>query len=204
MGWGRTFIRSFQGLFVPTMMEISSPAFTSGALSKGWELGLINCIPKSAGAAAITRLHPIALQNVKKIWVMNILCIRVEQIFQRLTHRKQVGCVRGKQTMHHIWGVRSQCESMSRGALVTFDFSNAFPTLTHQFISAVLQLIFVEDPDGALPFLCRQGCDKGICFHARGRYWTGGPVLPCPIFLLCLLLAVPLGKGTKEPTLHVC
>ena len=121
--------------------KLSSSAFTSGALPEGWELGLINCIPKSAGAAAITRLHPLALQNVKKKWVVNILCIQVEQNFQQLTHRKQVGCIKGRQMMHHIWGLRSQYESMSRGALVTFDFSNAFPTLTHQFISAVLQLI---------------------------------------------------------------
>ena len=30
---------------------------------------------------------------------------------------------------------------MTHGALVTFDFAYSFPSLTHQFITAVLQLI---------------------------------------------------------------
>ena len=72
---------------------------------------------------------------------MTILCIQVEQIFQHLTHPKQVGCVKGRQMIHHVWGVSSTYERSDRCLMVSFDFSNSFPTLSHTFIQALLQLI---------------------------------------------------------------
>ena len=46
---------------------------------------MINCIPKASGLAAISKLRPIALQDVKKHvkkkWIMNIVSLQVEQIF---------------------------------------------------------------------------------------------------------------------------
>ena len=105
------------------------------------------------------------MQNVKKKWLMNILCIHVEQIFKQLTQRHQVGCIKGRQMLHHIWGVCSSYDAMQSGALVTFDYSNAFPSLTHQYIAAVLELIhlpatyiaFVLDVLSPLPFLFGKG-----------------------------------------------
>ena len=38
-------------------------------------------------------------------------------------------------------GVKGGFESLEKGVLVGFDFSNAFPTLGHNFIQAVLQII---------------------------------------------------------------
>ena len=38
-------------------------------------------------------------------------------------------------------GVKGGFESLEKGVLLSFDFSNAFPTLGHNFIQAVLQLI---------------------------------------------------------------
>ena len=91
--------------------------------------------------------------------------------------------------MHHIWGMRSEKESMSRGALVTFDFSNAFPTLTHQFISAVLQLIhlpahyitfiYIKYPDGTLPLLWE------YVFRPEARIGQGDPFSPV-LFSFCV------------------
>ena len=48
----------------------------------GWELGLINYIPKACGLAAISKLRPIALHDVKRQWIMNIVSHQIEQIFQ--------------------------------------------------------------------------------------------------------------------------
>ena len=38
----------------------------------------------------------------------------------------------------HIWSIISIFQTNHQGALVSFDFSNAFPTLAHKFIEAVL------------------------------------------------------------------
>ena len=40
--------------------------------------------------------------------------------------------------LHHMWGVCSTYDTMRPGALVTFDYSNAVPSLTHQYIATVL------------------------------------------------------------------
>ena len=82
---------------------------------------------------------------------MTILCIQVEQIFQHLTHSRQVGCVKGRQMINHLWGVRSTYELSEWCLMVSFDFSNAFPTRSHTFIQAVLELI--ELPIGYIMFV---------------------------------------------------
>ena len=43
--------------------------------------------------------------------------------------------------IRHMWGVKGGFESLNKGVLASFDFSNAFPTLSHNFFQAVLQLI---------------------------------------------------------------
>ena len=76
---------TFHTFFIPLMTH---HAFTIGQLPAGWELGLINCIPKASRLAAVSKLHPIALQDVKKKWIMNIVSLQIEQIFQQLTHSR--------------------------------------------------------------------------------------------------------------------
>ena len=131
---------TFHSFFIPPMMEISHHAFTIGEPPARWELGLINCNRKALGLAAVSKLRPIALQDVKKKWIMNIVSLQIEQIFQQLTHKQQVGCVKGRQMIHHILGVKGGFETLDKGVLVSFDFANAFPTRSHNLIQALLQL----------------------------------------------------------------
>ena len=53
-------------------------------------------IPKAAGLASIDKLRPIALQNVKKKWLMTLVAMQIEQIIQQLSHKQQVGCIKGR------------------------------------------------------------------------------------------------------------
>ena len=69
--------------FQPLMFEIAQDSFSQGSLPPLWDLGLINCIPKAAGLMMVSKLRPIALQDIKKKWLMNIVCLQVEQIFQQ-------------------------------------------------------------------------------------------------------------------------
>ena len=140
-GVGAGFYKCFREFFEPLMFQLCDTAFNSGSLPEGWETGLINIIPKAAGLASIDKLRPNALQNVKKKWLMTIVAMQIEQIIQQLSHKQQVGCIKGRHMIQHIWGVKGGFESLDKGLLVSFDFSNAFPTLSHVFIEAVLHKI---------------------------------------------------------------
>ena len=39
-------------------------------------------IPKAAGLASIAKLCPIALQNVKKKWMMTVVAMQLKQVIQ--------------------------------------------------------------------------------------------------------------------------
>jgi hypothetical protein len=67
-------------------------AFREGKLPNGWELGLINGIPKTAGPAAVDKLRPIALQDIKKKCFMTIIMCMLDNVITHITHPQQVGC----------------------------------------------------------------------------------------------------------------
>ena len=191
---GARFYKTFSDIFVPRMFEVASECFESGSIFPDWAVGLINSIPKSTGTPSVGRLRPIALQDVKKKWIMNIVCLMVEQIFQRLTHRRQVGCVKGRHMINHIWAARSGWEGMRSGVLVSFDFSNAFPTLTHNFITAVLRLI--ELPECIISFILLtltapyhfyvgRGVVREVVFHPAAGIGQGDPFSPV-LFSFCV------------------
>ena len=175
-----------------------------------WGLGIINSIPKVAGSCVIAKLRPIALQAAKKKWLMTILCLQVEQIFQQLTHNRQVGCVKGRQMINHIWGVRSTFEMTERCLMVSFDFSNAFPTLSHTFIQAVLQLI--ELPIGYVLFVLAtlrtpyqfcvgRGVVRDVSYVPKAGIGQGDPFSPvlfsfCVSFVLHFVVVVIVGAPT--------
>ena len=193
-GMGARFYKAFPDIFVPRMFEVASKCFESGSIFPDWAVGLINSIPKSTGTPSVGRLRPIALQDVKKKWIMNIICLMVEQIFQQLTHRRQVGCVKGRHMINHIWAVRSRWEGMRSGVLVSFDFSNAFPTLTHNFITAVLRLI--ELPECMISlilttltapyhFCVGRGVVREVVFHRAAGIGQGDPFSPV-LFSFCV------------------
>ena len=142
------FYQHFREFFQPLMLQLCDAAFNSGSLPEGWETGLINMIPKAAGLASSDKLRPIALQNVSKKWLMTIVAIRIEQIIQQLSHKQQVGCIKGCHMIQHISGVKHGFESLDKGLLVSFDFINALATLSHVFIEAVLHKFTYH------PFMC--------------------------------------------------
>ena len=135
---------------------------------------------------------------------MTILCLQVEQIFQQLTHSRQVGCVKGRQMINHIWGVRSNFEMTERCLMVSFDFSNAFPTLSHTFIKAVLQMI--ELPFGYVLFVLAtlrtpyqffvgRGVVRDVSYVPKAEIGQGDPFSPvlfafCVSFVLYLLSTI--------------
>ena len=176
------------------MFHIAEHCFTQGTFFEDWGLGIIKSIPKVAGTCVIAKLIPIALQAVKEKWLMTILCLQVEQIFQHLPHSRQVGCVKGRQMINHIRGVRSAFEMSKRCLMVSFEFSNAFPTLIHTFIQADLHLI--ELPIGyvmlvlatlrtAYQLCVGRGVVREVCYIPRAGIGQGDPFSPV-LFSFCV------------------
>ena len=150
---------------------------------------------------------------MKKKWFMTILCLQVEQIFQRLTHKRQVGCVKGRSMQQHIWSVVSSFQTHSQGALVSFDFSNAFPILAHNFIKAVLTQIqlpamlieFIMSTLTAPYMFCvGQGVVPEVLFFPRAGIGQGDPFSPLLFsFYVSFLLHRLSGLSGTDPYLYV-
>ena len=66
---------------------------------------------------------------------MTALLIHVEDSLRQIT---QVGCIQHRQMQHHIWGVRGEWGTTESMMLLTIDYRNVFPTLSHNFIRAAL------------------------------------------------------------------
>ena len=101
-GFSTSIYLALQDLFVDHMHDLVQVAFEEGELSSGWELGLINCNPKTAGPAAVDKLRPIALQDIKKKWFVTVWLCMVEKVITQITHPQQVGCLKGGEMIRHI------------------------------------------------------------------------------------------------------
>ena len=119
----------------------------------------------------------------------------------------QVGCVKGRQFIHYVWGVRSTYERSERCLMVSFDFSNAFPTLSHTFIDEVLQLIKL--PMGYVLFVFAtlrtpyQFCvGRGVVREVRYRP-KAGIGQGDPFFLVLFSFCVVFVKDPGSVLVHV-
>ena len=65
-GYSTRIYSAFQNLFIDQMLQIVENSLQPGKLPEGWDLGIIDNIPKTAGPATISKLRPIALQDIKK------------------------------------------------------------------------------------------------------------------------------------------
>ena len=86
-GVGAKIYKQFAKVFAPAMLHVAKHCFHTGTFFDDWGVGILNSSPRVASTCMITKFRPIALQEV-------ILCIQVEQMFQQLTHSRQVGRVK--------------------------------------------------------------------------------------------------------------
>ena len=131
----------FSDFCIPLMLQVAPQRFHAACLPDGWALRLIDCILKVSGRATGAKLRATVLQTVNKQWRMTIQYLQVsEQMLQQLTHKRQLGCMKGRAMQHRILQIASGFHPQAHCALKGFEFSNTFPTLSHKYIEAVLQL----------------------------------------------------------------
>ena len=97
--------------------------------------------------------------------------------------------------------------------MVSLDFSNAFPTLSHSFIEAALQktqlppfhiqfiLATLVSPDY---FCVGKGTVKEVLFAPKGRNWARGPLFHTIVFLLCVFCAIQIQHCHIFVFVYVC
>ena len=84
-GFALNIYQEFHEFFSARMLEILRHAQEDGLFPEAWNKSIIRCIPKTGGAATVEKLHPIALQQLKKKWFMTALLIQVEDILRQTT-----------------------------------------------------------------------------------------------------------------------
>ena len=126
-------------------------------------------------------------------------------------HSRHVGCVKGRQIINHIWGVRSHFELSEQCLMVSFDFSNAFPTLSHAFIQAVPQP--TESPIGYVKFVLAtlrapyqfcvgRGVVREVSYLPKAGIGQGDPFSPV-LFSFCLFCVTPVVHCARINIIHV-
>ena len=88
--------------------------------------------PKAVGLPWADMLRPIALQSVLQKWITNLILIQLEDILQQVVSRQQKGFSKHRSILDHIFSSRALWDHMETGAGLSIDFSNAYPTMSHE------------------------------------------------------------------------
>ena len=191
----------FPKFFYVCMLEIVQHAQEDANLPEAWNKGLIRCIPKTARASTVEKLRFIAVHQLKKNWFMTTLLIQVEHIPRQIAPpppQQQVGCIKHRQMQHHIWGVRRERDTAESMMLLTIDYRNTFPTLSHIFITTPLTFFsfpptFMSPVISALRsqyhFVLGSADIREVRFYQEAGIGHGDPFLP-QLFSFCATIII--------------
>ena len=73
----------------------------------------------------------------------NILLIQLEDVLLHCIPSQQTGFLRHRSILQHVYGSRALWDGLSEGAALSVDFRNAFPTMSHEMVSAALGLMCI-------------------------------------------------------------
>ena len=141
--------------------------------------------------------RPLSICNVDNRLLASAARIAWEPILERWVSQYQRGFLKGRSMLHNIIDIDWESMTISlkkeRGALVLFDFRAAFPSVSHPFLVACLELLGL--PASAMNFV-RVMYDNNKCyvrvqgkdyegFHMKGGVRQGCPLSPL-LFAVCV------------------
>ena len=100
-------------------------------------------IPKTKAMQTPDSLPPIALQTTRQKWLTSILLIQLEDVLLHCIPSQQTGLLRHRSILQHVYGSRALWDALREGAALSVDFKNAFPTMSHEMVSAALGLMCI-------------------------------------------------------------
>ena len=200
-GFSAKFFKRFSGIFEPQMYDSMKRFLEVGKMPETWTSGVVTMIPKTKAMQTPDSLRPIALQTTRQKWLTNILLIQLEDVLLHCIPSQQTGFLRHRSILQHVYGSRALWDGLSEGAALSVDFRNAFPTMSHEMVSAALGLMCIPFLYIRLilhllraPYLYSvgKGYVPGVYHHPRAGTRQGDPLSPALFSLVASFVIFPL------------
>ena len=200
-GFSAKFFKRFSGIFEPQMYDSMKRFLEVGKMPETWTSGVVTMIPKTKAMQTPDSLRPIALQTTRQKWLTNILLIQLEDVLLHCIPSQQTGFLRHRSILQHVYGSRALWDGLSEGAALSVDFRNAFPTMSHEMVSAALGLVCIPFLYIRLilhllraPYLYSvgKGYVPGVYHYPRAGTRQGDPLSPAMFSLVASFVIFPL------------
>ena len=192
---------------------------TSGPGTHDFNLGILCCLPKKPTGVddevgeyfSPSSPRPLSIVNTDNRIIANAARLRWEPIFNTWVSNLQRGFLKGRSMLSNVVDVDTEAMTVSlrdeEGALVLFDFAAAFPSMSHDYLRAVLRHLGL--PDELLHLVdalydanrCVISCKGGVHdgFEVQAGIRQG-----CPLSPLLFAVTVDLLLRTLEKRLPGC
>jgi hypothetical protein len=136
------FIKHFWILFRTPLLKYANYCYQNGTLTDNFRRARIRLIPKKGNTKLLKNWRPISLLNCFYKIISRAFTNRLKDYMDKLTPTAQKGYSTTRQCQEVLIAVLdiiSNCKSIKkRGAILSLDIKKAFDTVSHQFLSKVL------------------------------------------------------------------
>ncbi len=136
------FIKHFWNLFRVPLLKYANNCYQNDTLSDSFRRARIRLIPKKGNTKHLKNWRPISLLNCFYKIISRAFTNRLKDYMDKLTPIAQKGYSTTRQCQEVLIAVLdiiSNCKKVNkRGAILSLDIKKAFDTVSHQFLSKVL------------------------------------------------------------------